>query len=196
MRRQLLGEPCLARTGLDRAEALGNLFDDLRHRNEAATSAKLSMLTREVAGLQRVAGSHPVKGRQRVKGRRRSPDLDHVSKSVSAAASLALAAQLLLSGAPAARAQAGQTCDADRSSAPVLLLILQSSKKVHDFAASVRGAKILKQDQATVIFSDGRVVTSNIEAATRHLNELRWGSRSIQIVASFPTRRSRRRSFG
>jgi len=132
-----------------------------------------------------------------LKRRRRTPDSGPVaSRTVPVAACLALLAQIVFAGPPVARAQAGPTCERVASTGPVSLIILQSAKRVRDLAATVRGAEIVEQDAATVVFSDGRVITSDLASATRHLNALGWGSRSIEVVASFPARSARRRSFG
>jgi len=82
-----------------------------------------------------------------------------------------------------------QSCEAaPKKSGPVSLLILDSPQRVETFAASVKDARVAVRDRGTVIFDDGRVVTADTEAATRQLNELGWGSRPIQIVASMPLR--------
>jgi hypothetical protein len=75
-------------------------------------------------------------------------------------------------------------------------VILSSPKKVQQLAASIRDARVLRRDAKTVIFSDGRVVTSDVTSASRHLNELGWGNRSINVMASFKARSRRPRSFG
>ena len=111
---------------------------------------------------------------------------------VAHTACLLLASCLVLAGAPL-RARGASECDL---SGPVSLLILQSGVRVHEFARSVRGADVIARDSSTVIFGDGRVVTSDVESATRHLNALGWGGRPIEIVASFRLRPARRRSFG
>ena len=80
--------------------------------------------------------------------------------------------------------------------APVSLFILKSNQKVRDYAGSVKNARVLRRDRTTVVFEDGRVITSDVEAASRHLNALGWSTRKLQIVASFPRRPSGRRSFG
>jgi hypothetical protein len=82
-----------------------------------------------------------------------------------------------------------QTCEAaPKKSGPVSILILDSPRRVEEFAKSVQGAKVAVRDRGTVIFDDGRVVTADTDAATRQLNELGWGNRPIQIVASLPLR--------
>ena len=107
-----------------------------------------------------------------------------------------LAAQLLL-GVGAQAARAGESCEVGQLRGPLYLLILQSDHKVQEFAATVRTARVVRRDSSTVIFSDGRVVTANVESATDHLNALNWGRRPIEIVASFPrARASRRRAVG
>jgi hypothetical protein len=100
------------------------------------------------------------------------------------AATLALCAVALVQ-APGARAQ---SCKARPASGPVSLLILDSARKVDEFAATPRGATPIVRERGIVIFEDGRVVTSDVDAATEHLNGLGWGARPIQIVASFPLR--------
>ena len=77
---------------------------------------------------------------------------------------------------------------APKKSGPVSILILDSPQRVEAFAKSVQGAKVAVRDRGTVIFDDGRVVTADTDAATRQLNELGWGNRPIQIVASLPLR--------
>lgn len=106
--------------------------------------------------------------------------------------SLLLCAPLWLGAAPAARA-AGEACD---TSGPVALLIVASPAKVREFAASVRDAAVLGSDATTVVFSDGRVVTSDVTAASRQLNRLGWAGRRIEVVASFRRRARRRGSYG
>jgi hypothetical protein len=82
-----------------------------------------------------------------------------------------------------------QSCEvAPNQGGPVSILILDSAQKVDAFAASVQGAQVAVRDRGTVIFDDGRVVTADTDAATRQLNDLGWGNRPIQIVASMPLR--------
>ena len=82
-----------------------------------------------------------------------------------------------------------QSCEAaPKKSGPVSLLILDSPQRVEEFAKSVQGAQVAVRDRGTVIFDDGRVVTADVDAATRQLNLLGWGSRAIEVVASFPLR--------
>jgi len=78
---------------------------------------------------------------------------------------------------------------------PVSLMILQSSQKVRELALALDGT-VIRQEAKTVIFQDGRVITADVEAAGRLINELGWGNRRIDIVASFSARRSRPRAVG
>ena len=93
-----------------------------------------------------------------------------------------------------AYAQSAPTCDlsARKKAGPVSLLILPSSARVRSYAATQKGIPIAKQDANTVIFADGRVITSDVSAASDHINALGWGSRGIKMVASFSTARNRR----
>ncbi len=104
---------------------------------------------------------------------------------------LALALPLVLALGSFANARAGQVCSVP-SSGPVSLIILSSSSKVHTYARALKGT-VVRQDKKTVIFLDGRVITSDVESASRHLNDLGWGTRGINVMASFPSARARPR---
>ena len=122
-----------------------------------------------------------------------------MSKGVTCAVLLLTAALPVLSSATPARAQGAALCQpgqSGQSGSSVSLVILSSPKKVHELAATIRDAQVLKRDAKTVIFSDGRVVTSDVTSASKHLNELGWGKRSINVMASFKARSRRFRSFG
>ena len=92
---------------------------------------------------------------------------------------------LALAVATGARAQSCPTKPVVRS---VSLLLLASARKVDEFVAVPRDAKVIVREPGVAIFEDGRVVASNAEAATRHLNALGWADRPLSIVASFPVR--------
>lgn len=113
-------------------------------------------------------------------------------RSVAMAASLPLPTLLWLALAPASLA-AGEVCN---GGGRVALLIVASPAKVREFAASVRDAAVLSADSTTVVFSDGRVVTSDVGRASEHLNQLGWGGRRIDVVASFRRRSRPTRSYG
>lgn len=97
-------------------------------------------------------------------------------------------------GAPAS--VHARSCRVATSKGPVSILILDSPRKVDEFAASVKDAPVAARDRGTVIFQDGRVVTSDVEAATRQINGLGWGARKIEIVASFRMRPAQTPGFG
>jgi hypothetical protein len=103
---------------------------------------------------------------------------------------LALVPLLTLALGSFATAHAGKVCEVPSSSGPVSLIILASGSKVHAYARTLKGT-VARRDAETVIFHDGRVITADIEAANRHLNDLGWASRSIKVVASFPAPRAR-----
>jgi hypothetical protein len=80
-------------------------------------------------------------------------------------------------------------CDTSRPArSGVSLVVLTSPARVAEFAASLPEVPILRRGPATVVFADGRVVTSDVEAAVEHLNALGWGHRNIEIVASHQAR--------
>ena len=103
---------------------------------------------------------------------------------------LVLAATALLSQP----AFGNEVCDPGQSSGPVSLMILTSAKKVQDYArATAKGVPVVAHDATTVVFQDGRVITADVEGATRYLNQLGWGARSIQVVRTLPAPRARPR---
>lgn len=92
----------------------------------------------------------------------------------------------------AAQAPAGEVCDPTQPGS-VSLIIVSSPSKVYELARSVaRGVPAVVQDTPTVVFQDGRVITSDVENAGAHLNQLGWGGLRIDVVASFGGRRARR----
>ncbi len=108
---------------------------------------------------------------------------------------LALALPLVLALGWFANARAGEVCNVP-SSGPVALIILASGAKVHTYARALTGT-VVRKGAKTVIFLDGRVITADVEAAGRLMNDLGWGNRGINVMASFPAARARpRRSRG
>ena len=108
-------------------------------------------------------------------------------------AALSLAAALLLPSA--SLAQESGVCEvggAPVPSGPVQLLLLSSDRAVHKFAKSVKNSEVLVRDSGTVIFADGRVVSSNPTAVESHLRDLGWTKRPLKLVASFRIRQATR----
>lgn len=94
---------------------------------------------------------------------------------------------LVLAAAPAV---ANEVCEP--SSGPVSLVILSSPTQVYEYArATAHGVPVVAHGPATVVFQDGRVISSDVEAVGRHLNELGWSTRSVNVVASFAAQRAR-----
>ena len=93
----------------------------------------------------------------------------------------ALALSLSLWLAPPALA-AGGMCDAP--SEPVLLVLVEKPQQVAGAAAGLSRAKALVSESDTIVFADGRVVTSDLASASRHLNTLGWAKRRIEIAGA------------
>jgi hypothetical protein len=93
----------------------------------------------------------------------------------------ALALGLSLWLAPPALA-AGGMCGAP--SEPVLLVLVERPQQVAGAAAGLSRAMPLVSESDTVIFADGRVVTSDLASASRHLNALGWAERRIEIAGA------------
>lgn len=98
----------------------------------------------------------------------------------------ALALGLSLWLAPPALA-AGGMCEAP--SEPVLLVLVAKSQQVAGAAAGLSRARPLVSEKDTIIFADGRVVTSDLASASRHLNTLGWAKRRIEIAGAGTSKR-------
>ena len=109
---------------------------------------------------------------------------------------LTLSSALVLGMAVPGNAEQGEVCEARPSTSrgPVSLVILSSGARVQALAASVKDTPVVARDANTVIFADGRVITADVDSAGDHLNALGWGSRHINVTATFPAKRARARS--
>jgi hypothetical protein len=67
---------------------------------------------------------------------------------------------------------------------PVTIVVVKSAKKVRSAAALWEATPVVARDSETVVFADGRIVTSRIEATGEHLKSLGWSHRDIEIVGS------------
>ncbi len=102
--------------------------------------------------------------------------------------------------AAAANAQTGGMCGPPDG--PVLVVLVESSRQVKEKAGGISRTRVLVNEADTVIFADGRAVTSNLASVSQHLNALGWANRRIEIagagsmpgakVASAPGARRRR----
>lgn len=108
-------------------------------------------------------------------------------------AAITLAAVILFSLTASTRGFAGQSnsCDLASRKGPVSLLILPNNARVRSYAATVKDSPIVSHSATTVVFGDGRVVTSDVTKASRHINDLGWETRPISVVASFNKRMRR-----
>lgn len=82
---------------------------------------------------------------------------------------------------PGASEQAG-ICEPGE--APVTIVVVKSASKVRSAAALWESTPVVAQDSETVVFADGRIVTSRLEATGEHLESLGWAHRDIEIVGS------------
>jgi hypothetical protein len=85
-----------------------------------------------------------------------------------------------LSG-PAAWAS-GQMCGPPAG--PVLVVIVESQARVPKAAAGLSATRRLVDTADTVIYADGRAVTSDLGAISTHLNALGWAERPIEIAGA------------
>jgi len=96
--------------------------------------------------------------------------------------------QALLSKAPdpSDAAGSGQAGICDPSAAPVMIVVVPSPKKVESASELWKATPIVARDPETVVFADGRIVTSRLEATGDHLQTLGWTHRDIEIVGGLP----------
>jgi hypothetical protein len=76
----------------------------------------------------------------------------------------------------------GQVCGPPL--APVLVVLVESKARVPDAAAGLSTTRRLVDTADTVIYADGRAVTSDLAAVSGHLNKLGWAKREIQIAGA------------
>jgi hypothetical protein len=69
---------------------------------------------------------------------------------------------------------------------PVMIVVVDSPEQVKSASALWKGTPILVEEPHTVVFADGRVVTSRVEAAGDHVQSLGWARRQIEIVGGLP----------
>ncbi|MDJ0866983.1 MAG: hypothetical protein QNK03_12800 [Myxococcota bacterium] len=93
-----------------------------------------------------------------------------------AACVLTLAAALL---APATAFGQGKVCEP--AAGAVMVVVVDSPRQVRTAVAGMRGRALVATED-TVIYADGRVITASVEATSRHLNELGWAHRRLQLV--------------
>ena len=113
----------------------------------------------------------------------------------TAIASIAFVALMAAFGPLQSARASGGVCES-KPTGSVMLLILATKKKVHDYASTLSHIPVVARDTTTVVFQDGRVVTADVGKAGQYLNDLGWASLRIEVVASFGMRPQRRRSFG
>jgi hypothetical protein len=78
--------------------------------------------------------------------------------------------------------ESGQVGICDTGSSPVMIVVVESPQRVQSASALWKATPIVVQEAETVVFADGRIVTSQIEAAGEHLQSLGWAHRQIEIV--------------
>jgi hypothetical protein len=91
---------------------------------------------------------------------------------------LGLLAALAAGGAAAQVGMCGPAND------PVLLVLVESPQQVASAAEGISRARPLVNEADTVIFGDGRAVTSDLASVSAHLNRLGWAGRKIEIVGA------------
>jgi hypothetical protein len=69
---------------------------------------------------------------------------------------------------------------------PVIIVVVESPRKVQSASALWKATPIVVQKAETVVFSDGRIVTSQIEETGPLLQSLGWTHRKIEIVGGLP----------
>jgi len=84
--------------------------------------------------------------------------------------------------AASAAAETGGMCGPRNE--PVLVVLVESPQQVRAAAEGISRTRPLVNESDTVIFADGRVVTSSLASTSTHLNALGWASRPIEIAGA------------
>ena len=66
------------------------------------------------------------------------------------------------------------------------IVVVESPRKVKSAAGLWKTTPVVLQDPETVVFADGRIVTSRLDATGEHLQSLGWAHRDIEIVGGLP----------
>jgi hypothetical protein len=74
----------------------------------------------------------------------------------------------------------------DPGSSPVMIVVVESPKQVRSASAQWKTTPIVVEKPETVVFADGRIVTSRVEAMGDQLQSLGWTHRRIEIVGGLP----------
>jgi len=69
---------------------------------------------------------------------------------------------------------------------PVMIVVVDSPGRVKSAAALWKATPIVIEKPETVVFADGRIVTSRLEAVGDQLQSLGWAHREIEIVGGLP----------
>jgi hypothetical protein len=67
-----------------------------------------------------------------------------------------------------------------------MIVVVESPRKVQVASAQWKSTPIVVQKPETVVFADGRIVTSRVEAMGDQLQSLGWTHRQIEIVGGLP----------
>jgi hypothetical protein len=93
-----------------------------------------------------------------------------------------IAIGLLLAALSTGAADAQNLCGPP--SEPVLVVLVESPQQVRAAAEGISRTRPLVSEADTVIFADGRAVTSSLASVSAHLNALGWASRRIEIAGA------------
>jgi len=74
----------------------------------------------------------------------------------------------------------------DPASSPVIIVVVETPKQVKSASAQWKTTPIVVEKPETVVFADGRIVTSRVEAMGDQLQSLGWTHRQIEIVGGLP----------
>jgi hypothetical protein len=80
----------------------------------------------------------------------------------------------------------GQVGICEPGASPVMIVVVESPRKVQSASARWKETPVVVQKADTVVFSDGRIVTSQVEETGPLLQSLGWTHRPIEIVGGLP----------
>jgi hypothetical protein len=83
--------------------------------------------------------------------------------------------------APGAAAEGGMC---GPSPEPVLVVLVESAARVAGAASGISKTPVVVSTADTIIYADGRAVTSDLASISQHLNALGWAVRPIEIAGA------------
>ncbi len=68
---------------------------------------------------------------------------------------------------------------------PVVVLVVEEHQRLKEMRAREPSTEVVSGDANTIVYGDGRILTTSLEGVGAHLEKLGWSDRQIEIEHSF-----------